>query len=227
MILADIRSAVEGKGLAWRGAFHPRPSDNVPPLGGASPSATLVLLGFAGKIAWSSFIVSKEAAGGKDHPLDRWSRRIIDELATMTGALALYPVGGPPWHPFQGWAQRVEAVHVSPLCILIHPEWGLWHSYRGALAFQNHFELEPIEDQSSPCASCYTKPCMTACPVDAFAALGTEVFDAKSCNVHLESQIGGERLNIGFKARRACPIGAAYRYETDQAKYHRQAFRRS
>ena len=30
---------------------------------------------------------------------------------------------------------------VSPLGILIHPDWGLWHSYRGALAFRERLDL--------------------------------------------------------------------------------------
>ena len=45
------------------------------------------------------------------------------------------PRTGRPWLPFQQWARKAEPVHVSPLGVLIHPDYGLWHSYRGALCF--------------------------------------------------------------------------------------------
>ena len=36
---------------------------------------------------------------------------------------------------------RAEAVAPSPLGILIHPDYGLWHAYRGALAFAERLAL--------------------------------------------------------------------------------------
>src|SRR4030095_137820 len=41
------------------------------------------------------------------------------------------------------WAMRAEAVAPSPLGILIHPDYGLWHAYRGALAFAERLALPP------------------------------------------------------------------------------------
>ena len=52
------------------------------------------------------------------------------------------------------WAQRAEPLHPSPLGVLIHPVHGLWHAYRGALAFAEPIELPPRADLPSPCASC-------------------------------------------------------------------------
>ena len=43
---------------------------------------------------------------------------IIGTLAQNLGAVALYPFGGPPYWPFQQWAQRCEPVHPSPLGLL-------------------------------------------------------------------------------------------------------------
>jgi len=117
----ELRHAVRMSGLAWRGAFHPQPGDAVPPLADGSPAGTLVLLGFVGGGQWPAFAASAEAGDGRPNPLDRWSRRLVDALAARCGAAALYPSDGPPWWPFQRWAMRAEAVHVSPLGILIHP----------------------------------------------------------------------------------------------------------
>ena len=40
--------------------------------------AAIVLAGMAGRDGWSAFAASPEAADGADHPLDRWSRRVIE-----------------------------------------------------------------------------------------------------------------------------------------------------
>ena len=67
---------------------------------------TIVLAGMAGRDGWSAFAASPEASDGLDDPLDRWSRRLIEALARELGAQALFPFGGPPFWPFQQWAQR-------------------------------------------------------------------------------------------------------------------------
>ena len=46
---------------------------------------------------------------------------MIEALARELGGKALFPFGGPPFLPFQRWAQRAEPVHSSPIGLLIHP----------------------------------------------------------------------------------------------------------
>jgi hypothetical protein len=218
---AMLRSAVADAGLAWRGAFHPAAEDSVPFIGGG-PAATVVLLGFAGHTGWPAFACTPEANDGAPNPLDRWSRRIIDGLAQAVGAAALYPFGGPPWHPFQRWAMRAESVHPSPLGLLIHPVWGLWHSYRGALAFRAHIDFSGDEiGRASPCASCAAQPCLAACPVAAFKDGG---FDAEACKGFVASSSGRDCRDNGCLARRACPVGPAHRTSSPQARFHMHHF---
>lgn len=188
------------------------------------PAATIALLGWVGSECWDAFAASPEAADGERNPLDRWSRGRIDAIAADRGATALYPFAGPPWLPFQRWAMKAEPVTVSPLGILIHPDWGLWHSYRGALAFTERLDLPPMPTRASPCASCAEKPCLTTCPVSAFSNAG---YDVTGCRSHIATPSGAECLSGGCLARAACPVGPEHRYAPTQAAFHMRAFLRS
>lgn len=159
-------------------------------------------------------------AGEGDHPLDRWTKRNIDPISIEVGARALYPFGGPPHWPFQRWAMRAEAVHPSPLGILIHPDYGLWHGYRAALAFERPVPLPAREDRASPCEACADRPCLWACPVDAFR----DGYDVPRCRAHLASGRGEACFDAGCLARAACPVGRAYAYPEAQARFHTRAF---
>ena len=75
--------------MALRGALHPLPEDNVPPLPDGAPAATLVLLGWTGGRQWPAFAASAEAQDRQPHPLDRWSRRLVDAAAAALGAAGL------------------------------------------------------------------------------------------------------------------------------------------
>jgi hypothetical protein len=125
-------------------------------------------LGWTGGEQWPAFARSPEARDGFPDPLNRWSKQAIDSIAVPLDAAALYRFGGPPWHDFQRWALKAEAVCRSPLGLLIHPRWGLWHSYRGALALHQRFKLAPRES-ANPCEVCRDQPCLSASPVSAFA----------------------------------------------------------
>ena len=171
-------------GLALRGGFHVGHDDDVPVLPDGRPAATVLMLGWTGGVQWPVFAASPEFADARAHPLDRWSRRVIGQMAAEWRALALYPFGGPPFRPFLRWAVRAEAVHASPLALLIHPDWGLWHAWRGALAFADWLALPERDSRSSPCENCPGRPCLEAgsfdvarraCPVGtAYGAAQTE-----------------------------------------------------
>lgn len=214
--LEQIAKSAAAVGMALRGAFHPTADDGVP-----TGPGTLVLLGFIGKGQWPAFAASPEASDGRANPLDRWSRRVIGALANTLAAAALYPFEGPPWLPFQRWAMKAEPVHRSPLGMLIHPDWGLWHSYRGAIAFAERLALPERIHRPSPCKACTARPCLTACPVGAFTPKG---YDVGTCAAHLRHAAGKDCLDLGCRARDACPVGADHRYARDQASFHMRAF---
>ena len=216
--LSDVEDELRAHGLEPRGAFHPRQSDAVPALTDGRPAGTLVLAGNLGASMWAQF--ARERRDERD-PLDRWSARLLATVAERFAATVLLPSDGPPYPPFQRWAARAGPVHRSPLGLLIDPEFGLWHAYRGALVFAECFALPPRDARPSPCDSCRDRPCLTVCPVSAFTAAG---YDAAACAAHLESGAGAACIDSACLARAACPVGREHRYPTEPARFHMRAF---
>ena len=155
--------------------------------------------------------------GGPD-PVDRWSRRVIGEMACDLGGKALFPFGGPPYHPFQKWALRTGRAWQSPVRLLVHAGQGLLVSFRGALALREVVELPP--PQSSPCEGC-AKPCLDACPVGALDVAG---YDLPACHAFLDQPEGAPCLTGGCLVRRACPVSMGYARIEEQSAYHMRQF---
>ena len=216
--LARVSAAIGRAGLVPRGALRLDESERRGSLAGVR---TIVLAGMAGRDGWSAFAASPEAGDGLGDPLDRWSRRVIGSIARELGASAFFPFGGPPWLPFQQWARRAEPVHASPIGILIHPRYGLWHAYRGALGFSAALAVPALKPVPSPCDSCSGRWCLKACPVGAFSGSG---YDVAACVAHVKSPAGADCMGLGCRARRACPVGAEHAYEPEQANFHMRAF---
>jgi hypothetical protein len=210
-ILVALPAALSAHGLILRGGFHPEPAE--PGLEGAG---TLLLVGNAGPAMWRAF--ASHIDGAPD-PLNRWTRKVIEPVAEKFGARALYPFGEPRW-PFQRWALRAEALHASPLGILIHAEYGLWHAWRAALLFADRLDLPARTERANPCDSCVEKPCLSACPVGAFNG---DIYDVPACAAHLRSDAATCGAT-GCHARNACPVGADWRYEAAQIRFHMEAF---
>jgi hypothetical protein len=206
-------------GLAVRGGFHPAAGE-FEQLPAAARTGTVVLLGFTGSVQWSIFADSAEANDGLCHPLDRWSRRVIGALARDFVAQDFYP-SDTPVLPFQQLAMQCEPVHPSPIGLLIHRRWGLWHAYRGGLLFPRRLALPERQSALSPCQSCEAKPCLSGCPVGAFES---GHYNLEACLQHVDSEAGFDCRERGCRARRACPVGAQGAYALPQMRFHMDAF---
>ncbi len=153
-------------------------------------------------------------------PLDTWSKEVIGAVADDFGGKAIFP-SDQPYQPFQQWAMAATGMKSSPLGILIHPVYGLWHAYRAAIVFDGVTLSQPVEKLSHPCETCVEKPCLSACPVNAFSGDGYAV---EHCRSHVKSDAGQECLTGGCLARRACPVGKAFEYVPEQMQFHMNAF---
>ena len=198
-------------------------------------NAELALIGNIGSSYWPQFSQSPEFADGETDPLDRWSRRVAEDISQRLSVQAVYPFDGPPYFPFQQWAKRAEGLEQSPIGVMMHPEFGLWHSYRFALLGRFALPGAGLEgdktvdtklaaDQAaaaSPCLNCVSKPCLHTCPVAAFDARGYAV---DQCADYLQQTPQADCHQQGCLARNACPVAPQLRYVAAQGHFHLHAF---
>jgi epoxyqueuosine reductase len=179
---------------------------------------TLLMLGPKEPGFWAHLQLQPEWAG--PDPVDRWSRRVIGRLACDLGAKALFPFGGPPYHPFYRWALRTGRVWESPVRLLVQADQGLMVSFRGALALKEAVDLPPPAPR--PCDTC-AAPCLTACPVGALSGAG---YDLSACHAFLDHPEGQDCMTGGCLVRRACPVSQGFGRLAEQSAYHMRQFHR-
>jgi ferredoxin len=221
-IVSTIRAALEPHGIFMRAVVCFANGEVGPVLASGAPAESVVLLGNVGGSIWEPFSRWRAAPGNFERrdPLDDWSESVIAPLSETLGATAYFP-SDPPWQPFQRWAMTAEGLRPSPLGILIHPEYGLWHGYRGALGFAVRLDIPLARIGPHPCDDCRDKPCLSHCPV---GAVTPAAFEVATCRSHLRAPIGqGGCMRGGCLARNACPVGSAYRYPGEQLAFHMAA----
>lgn len=206
MTYEEIAQAAQKVDLTVVGALHP------------SDDETLLLLGPDEPAFWGTFKSSPEMTEKIPDPMDQWSKRIIGGLADQFDAEAIFPSDGPPYPAFLQWALDSGRCWSSPVHLLVHDTAGLFLSFRGALRLSQRLVL-PSPPKQSPCSYCMG-PCISACPVGAFAS-GS--YDVDACRAHLETSAGSNCYQ-GCKVRRACPVSQAYGRLTEQSEFHMKAF---
>jgi hypothetical protein len=224
MNLALLEAALARHGLIPRGGFNFGAHEIAPRGRAADPARAVVLVGQAGAAPWPHFQAWRARnAAVLRNPLDTWCREVIGEVAERQGARAVSP-SDRPYLPFQQWAMRAEGLKPSPVGILMHPEFGLWHAYRGALLFDVYIDFAELREPIHLCDKCPDRPCLRACPVEAHTDAG---FDHDACLAHVRSPRGEGCMQRGCFDRNACPYGVDYRYPTEVQAFHMLAFARS
>ena len=165
---------------------------------------------------WPHFTASPEWQDGAPHPMDRWSGRVLTDIAAQVGAKARFPFGPSP-APFLTWAMDSDRAWQSPVGMVVHADAGLMVSFRGALVFDAPLKTRPAPQ---PCTHC-TAPCLTACPVGALTGDG---YDVAACKAWIGTEAGAECLQNGCRARRACPVSQSYGRDPRQSGYHMGQF---
>jgi hypothetical protein len=179
---------------------------------------TLLLLSPKEPDFWGHFTASPEFHDGSPDPLNRWTTAAVARLTPqIEGSASLFPFGGPPWQPFIDWAKRSGSAHPSPVGLLVHEKAGLFISYRAALALPYAIDMTD-HPNASPCEAC-TAPCLTACPVNAFA---NGEYNVPACKAYLDAP-AGQNCRMGCKVRRAGPVGHGLRLPA-QSAFHMEAF---
>jgi epoxyqueuosine reductase len=213
LAIADIEARLTEHHLTVLGGFAARETDETLP----KETRTLLMIGPGGAGYWPHVTTQPEWDGTPD-PVDRWSRRVIGKLACDLGAKALFPFGGPPWHPFYQWALRTGQVWDSPVRLLVQADQGLMVSFRGALALKDRLVLP--NPPPRPCDTCH-KPCLSACPAGALTGAG---YDVPACHTFLDTGAGQDCMDRGCAVRRACPLSQTYARIPEHSAYHMRQF---
>ena len=213
--MTELAAALSRHRLEVLGGFHPEDGEAGLPAG----TRTLLLIGPSEPGFWAH--VREQADWTHPDPIDHWSRQVIGSIACDLGAKAVFPFGGPPYHPFYAWALRSGRVWDSPVKLLVHATQGLLVSFRGALALKSRVELPP--SAVKPCDTC-PKPCLTACPVAALTGAG---YDVPACHAFLDQRQGSDCLSGGCLVRRACPVSRTYARLPAQSAYHMSRFHKA
>lgn len=211
MILEALTDLARQERLDVFGLCHTLPEDKL-------GQGTLVLLGPAEPGFWPHFSNSDEYLDGRPDPMDRWSTRVIGEMARSLNATALFPFGSPA-RPFITWALRSARAWSSPVHLLVHDTAGLMVSYRGALLVNDILPLEAASQK--PCDACPNQPCLSACPA---AALTGEAYDLTACHAFLDSAQANFCMSKGCAVRRSCPISQMYSRVDEQSAFHMERF---
>ena len=197
------------------------PDDALPEAAPGRPALTLLLAGNAGSAFWPQFAASAEYSDGAPDPLNRWSARVLGDIARKHGVSVVFPFDGPPYNPFQQWALRAGNVSRSPLGVLAHRTYGLWFAYRGAFLLPETLDGKR-ERTGGPCEACVDKPCLDACP--AAALTRAQSYAVATCRSHVAGAGAETCGRRGCLIRHACPFGQDYAYGGEQAAFHMAAF---
>ena len=203
MTYGDLLSAAQSYNLTIFGSL-------------AGDAGGIILLGPHEPGYWPVLCASPEWQDGGPDPVDRWSHRVISQLAQETGSKPYFPFGAHP-APFLTWALASDRAWQSPVGMLVQAEAGLLVSYRGALELDYVISDRPSE---STCPSC-AQPCTQACSV---GALNGESYNVDACWSSMRDNPEQRCLTAGCLARRACPVSAAYPRQAAHSAYHMRQF---
>jgi len=218
---AKLTEDLAAAGFLCLGGFEPGAGDGVPDISGGSAVTNLLLIGSTGPSLWPSFRTTPEFADPAPHALDRYTKRALSQIAADHRYEVLFPFEGPPYFPFQQWALKCGGFSQSPLGVLAHAQYGPWTGFRAAFLTSEPVIATPAPTVSGPCETCFDKPCVTACPVDAISP--ETGYDVPACKTHLASDPAIACWS-GCLARHACPYGGDHKPSPETARFHMESF---
>ncbi|MGA2409350.1 MAG: hypothetical protein ABSG46_03040, partial [Candidatus Binataceae bacterium] len=137
---------------------------------------SIVVIGNGGGAFWNAFTTYAEANPGwreRTHPLDDFTRAIIERdvvapmLRQRIACTAAYPFVGEGALSFIALGKLAGLGGPSILGVLIHPLYGPWIAFRGALLVDVAIDAPGEAIGFDPCPGCTTRTCIPACPAAA------------------------------------------------------------
>lgn len=218
--IAGLGDRLARAGFCLLGRFAPTVDDVVPDARAGHAARAVLVVGSLSNSLFAIFGTSPEAADGLPDPLDRFTRRVLTELADSEGLGIVFPFDGPPYHPFQRWALKAGGFSRSPMGVLAHREFGPWTGLRAALLSPEPMAVPASLPEQGPCPTCSDTPCISACPAGALSQTG---YDVPRCLAHLRANPAAS-CHAGCVARHACPFGRTHAQSEEAGSFHMRAF---
>jgi len=219
-------------GVASAEEYDAKAPPGAPRLREVLPEAsTVFLVGNGGSAFWSHYKAflreNPEFERGRADPFDDYTALVLSEgEKLLRGAgfntRSIYPfVREKVWFSFQHMAVLAGLGQIGKHGVLIHPEYGPWISFRGALLTDIPFSLltgsgapfGPSNRDFDPCTGC-PAPCMTACPGSAVTTTG---FHLSRC---VETKLVHAACRWTCLARFHCVYGVQHRFHEAELKLH-------
>ncbi len=179
----------------------------------------LILIGHAGRLLWQKL---KESNFQSTNPIDNFSRHHAEkffskrfgaeefEILFPSVTVSNHPIGLQTLGVIAGWHNQ------SPFRVGINQQWGSWFAYRAIILVKSNYQPSALKYRElSPCISCQTKDCITACPAN---ALIDEDLNLQLCIQYRVQE--GSKCNDRCIARMACPVAKTHQYPIEQIQYH-------
>ncbi len=174
----------------------------------------LILIGHGGSALWNS--ITSESSDSSN-PIDDFSVKTMSTFfeRNLPGKQFKFLYPGETIIPLQSLGTLAGWHHPSLFRIGINKKWGSWFAYRAVVLAASNYEASVPMDGASPCVSCTTTECISACP--AGAVQGNDFEFQKCFNYRLEPN---SKCKDRCLARISCPVAQEARYPLDQIKYH-------
>ncbi|MDO8431803.1 MAG: hypothetical protein Q7S58_05265 [Candidatus Binatus sp.] len=229
--LEMIRRAAAPHGLNLVGAVSVARYDSavkeVSRAGAIDPAArSIAIVGNGGGALWRAFQRHLERHPGwfqRENPLDDFTREVIErDVATaLRGAglrcTIIYPfMSSGPTLNFIELAKIAGIAGPSILGVAVHPVYGPWIAFRGAILLNEVIDSPGEAAGFDPCPRCTVRSCIPACPVGAISvAAGWDIPECLTHRVEVEPDCAPR-----CHARAGCVLGPEHRYPDDELAYH-------
>ncbi len=181
---------------------------------------SVILVGSGGTRHWEGLDARQRA---HPDPIDRAAATAIDTAVELLGdGTRRLPAAAQNAFDLRSLGALTGIGVVSPyLEMLIHPRYGPWIGIRAVLVSDSPWPATPALASFDPCGPC-TRPCLEACPVDAYRHGAPWSF--AGCAAHRRAGRAPEtHCDDGCHSRLACVVGPEHAYGALEYRHRHRA----